>query len=108
MMKHIVLFKRLAGVERQPEREADLVAQMRALEKEISFIRAWRVSANELDRPICWDYVLESTFDDREAVERYLPHPAHARLVQELKTYFEWVACDYSLDKHDEKVSTAA
>src|SRR5215467_2202606 len=103
MMKHIVMFKRLASIQRQPELEAKLVAQMRALDKEISFIRAWRVSANELDRPICWDYVLESTFDDREAVERYLPHPAHIRLVQQLKTYFEWVACDYSLDAPDVK-----
>lgn len=97
MMKHIVMFKRLAHIAQHPEREAELVAQMRALPGEIGFIRDWSVSANELDRPICWDYVLESTFDDREAVERYLPHPAHMKLVQALKTYFEWVACDYTV-----------
>jgi hypothetical protein len=96
MMRHIVLFKRLANVERQPDIERALVERMRALPREIDFIRDWKVSANELDRPICWDYVLESTFDDRAAVERYLPHPAHASLIAALKPYFEWVACDYT------------
>ncbi len=38
MMKHIVMFKRLADVEPQSEREAELVAQMHALEREIDFI----------------------------------------------------------------------
>ncbi|SAK56376.1 Stress responsive A/B Barrel Domain protein [Caballeronia hypogeia] len=97
MMKHIVMFKRLAHVEHHAGREAELVAWMRRLDCEIPFIREWRVSANELDRPICWDYVLESSFDDRDAVERYLPHPKHVELIQALKTYFEWVACDYTV-----------
>ncbi|PVZ39091.1 Dabb family protein [Pseudomonas sp. CC120222-01a] len=97
MMRHIVLFRRLPGVEAQPEREAVLVARMRDLTEEIDFIRDWRVAANELDRPICWDYILESSFDDADAVARYLPHPAHQALVADLKQYFEWVAVDYSV-----------
>jgi hypothetical protein len=104
MMRHIVLFKRRADVARQAELERELVERMRTLPREIDFIRGWKVSANELDRPICWDYVLESTFDDRAAVERYLPHPAHVSLITALKTYFEWVACDYT----DEPVATQA
>ncbi|MGE8305214.1 MAG: Dabb family protein [Pseudomonas kermanshahensis] len=97
MMRHIVLFRRLAGVDAQPELEGRLVARMRGLTDEIDFIRDWRVAANELDRPICWDYILESSFDDAQAVQRYLPHPAHQALVAELKQYFEWVAVDYSV-----------
>ncbi|ATP45432.1 Dabb family protein [Pseudomonas kermanshahensis] len=97
MMRHIVLFRRLAGVDAQPELEGRLVARMRGLTEEIDFIRDWRVAANELDRPICWDYILESSFDDAQAVQRYLPHPAHQALVAELKQYFEWVAVDYSV-----------
>ncbi len=54
MMKHIVLFRKLAEVPRQPELEQSLVARMIALNAEIPFVREWRVSANELDRPICW------------------------------------------------------
>ncbi|WAH56673.1 Dabb family protein [Pseudomonas silvicola] len=96
MMKHIVMFRRLPGVEKQPELENHLVQWMAHLDKEIDFARSWKVSANELDRPICWDYVLETTFDDAQAVSRYLPHPAHVALVTELKKYFEWVAVDYT------------
>lgn len=97
MMRHIVMFRRMPGVESQPELEAGLVAQMRDLREKIDFIRDWRVAANELDRPICWDYILESSFDDADAVARYLPHPAHQALVADLKQYFEWVAVDYSV-----------
>lgn len=96
MMRHIVMFRRLPGVEKQPALEQHLVERMRNLESEIDFIRGWHVAANELDRPICWDYILESSFDDAEAVARYLPHPAHQALVAELKQYFEWVAVDYT------------
>lgn len=96
MMQHVVMFRRLTDVDADAAREAALVERMRGLAREIDFIRAWRVSANELDRPICWDYLLEATFDDAAAVERYLPHPAHQALVADLKTYFEWVACDYT------------
>ena len=97
MMRHIVLFRRLPGVEAQPDLEAVLVARMRDLTGQIDFIRDWTVAANELDRPICWDYILDSGFDDAAAVERYLPHPAHQALVADLKQYFEWVAVDYSV-----------
>ncbi|MCU1730747.1 MULTISPECIES: Dabb family protein [unclassified Pseudomonas] len=97
MMRHVVLFRRLAGVEPQPELETRLVERMRTLEGEIDFIRDWKVAANELERPICWDYILDAGFDDAAAVERYLPHPAHQALVADLKQYFEWVAVDYSV-----------
>ncbi|QKZ04148.1 Dabb family protein [Pseudomonas eucalypticola] len=96
MMKHIVMFRRLPSVAKDAAREAHLVRWMRDLHHDIEFARSWKVSANELDRPICWDYVLETSFDDAEAVNRYLPHPAHVALVTELKTYFEWVAVDYT------------
>ncbi|MGX1186524.1 hypothetical protein AB7M29_004203 [Pseudomonas sp. F-14 TE3623] len=96
MMKHIVMFRRLPDVSTDHELEARLVQWMHSLEKDIDFVRDWKVSANELDRPICWDYLLEATFDDAEAVQRYLPHPAHMALVAELKKYFEWAAIDYS------------
>jgi hypothetical protein len=97
MMRHVVMFRRLSGVEVQSRLEEQLVAQMRELKQEIDFIRDWRVAANELDRPICWDYILDATFDDAEAVQRYLPHPAHQALVANLKRYFEWVAVDYTI-----------
>jgi hypothetical protein len=96
MMRHIVMFRRRPEVEKQAALETALIERMRTLDRQIDFVRGWRVSANELDRPICWDYVLESTFDDEAAVAKYLPHPAHQALVADLKPYFEWVAVDYT------------
>ncbi|SHN20953.1 Stress responsive A/B Barrel Domain [Pseudomonas asturiensis] len=96
MMRHIVMFRRLPGVDAQPLLEADLVARMRALPEKIDFIRDWRVVANELERSICWDYLIDSEFDNADAVARYLPHPAHQALVKDLKQYFEWAAVDYT------------
>jgi len=94
VMKHIVMFRRRADVAGQPGLEAQLVERMRTLDREIAFVRGWKVSANELDRVICWDYLLESTFDDRQALEQYLPHPAHVALITDLKQYFDWAAVD--------------
>lgn len=96
MMKHIVMFRRLQSVAKNRDVECGLVQRMTNLDQKIDFIRDWRVSANELERPICWDYVLESAFDDADAVARYLPHPEHVALINDLKQYFEWVAVDYS------------
>lgn len=96
MMRHLVMFRRLPTVAVDLELEQHLVARMQRLPEQIDFIRGWIVAANELDRPICWDYLLDSSFDDAAAVERYLPHPAHQALVKDLKQYFEWVAVDYA------------
>ncbi|WP_343177837.1 Dabb family protein [Pseudomonas sp. 4810-S13] len=96
MMRHLVMFRRLPTVAVDLELEQHLVARMQRLPEQIDFIRGWIVAANELDRPICWDYLLDSSFDDAAAVERYLPHPAHQALVKDLKQYFEWVAVDYT------------
>ncbi|OXR39484.1 stress protein [Pseudomonas jessenii] len=96
MMRHIVMFRRLPDVPVQPQLEAELVERMRTLPNYIDFIRDWHVETNELERSICWDYLLDSSFDNAEAVERYLPHPAHQALVKDLKQYFEWAAVDYT------------
>lgn len=96
MIRHLVMFRRLRDIATQREIEAALVERMRGLSEQIDFARTWRLSANELDRPICWDYVLESAFDDGAAVQRFLQHPAHVALAADLRTYFEWAVCDYT------------
>jgi hypothetical protein len=96
MLNHIVLFRRRNDVAPDPALEATLVERMHALEDQIDAIRAWRVSANEVDRPICWDYVLESGFDDLDGLNAYLYHPVHQALIADLKTCFEWAAVDYT------------
>jgi len=97
MLNHIVMFRRKADVAANAALEKALVARMDALRDQIEVIRNWRLSTNELDRPICWGYVLESSFESVEALNTYLFHPLHQALIADLKPYFEWAAVDYTV-----------
>jgi hypothetical protein len=97
MLNHIVLFRRRKDVAPNGALEASLIGRMHALEGQIDAIRSWRLSANEVDRPICWGYVLESGFHDLDGLNTYLYHPVHQALIADLKTYFEWAAVDYTI-----------
>lgn len=96
MIRHIVLFRRKAEVEKDETLEKQLVDRMKALGAQIPAITNWLVAANELVRPISWDYVLDSEVADAKALDAYLFHPLHQALVADLKTYFEWAAVDYT------------
>lgn len=96
MIRHIVMFRRKPEVPQDQQLEQSLVQRMTGLGEQIEFIRHWRVSANEVSRPICWDYLLESEVDDIARLDDYLFHPLHQALIVDLKPYFEWVAVDYT------------
>jgi hypothetical protein len=97
MMRHIVMFRRKADVAPNPELESALTRRMLELGAMIPVITTWVFRKNELDRPICWDYVLESEVADTQALNDYLFHPLHQALVADLKPYFEWAAADYTV-----------
>lgn len=96
LMRHIVMFRRKADVDKDTLLEKALTERMAALGTHIPAIRSWKFAANELDRPICWDYVLEAEVADAKALDDYLFHPLHQALVADLKPYFEWAAVDYT------------
>lgn len=96
MIRHIVMFRRKADVEKNKAVEKQLVERMHALGAQIPVITNWLVAANELVRPISWDYVLDSEVADAKALDDYLFHPLHQALIADLKTYFEWAAVDYT------------
>lgn len=97
MLRHVVLFRRKADVPAQPEMEAALVARMAALGAQVPAVRRWLVVANEVQRPVCWDYLLDCDVDDAQGLDAYLLHPLHQALVAELRPYFEWAAVDYTV-----------
>lgn len=97
MIRHVVLFRRKADMAADPARELALVERMTALGAQIAVIRHWRVAANELVRPISWDYVLEAEVDTAQALDDYLFHPLHQALVADLKPYYDWAAVDYTV-----------
>ena len=97
LMRHIVMFRRKADVEKNPALEKSLTERMAALGADIPAIQGWKFAANELERPICWGYVLEAEVADAKALDAYLFHPLHQALVADLKPYFEWAAVDYTV-----------
>jgi len=97
VIRHVVLFRRRPDSEPDAQRESSLVARMTALGAQIPAVSYWRVAANELQRSISWDYVLESQVADAAALDAYLFHPLHQALVADLKPYFEWAAVDYTV-----------
>ena len=98
MLRHVVLFRRKPGLERDEVLERSLFARMRGLGSQIAAIQSWRVAANELQRPpMTWDLILESEVVDAAALDAYLLHPQHQALVQDLRTYYEWAAVDYTV-----------
>lgn len=96
LMRHIVMFRRKADVEKNLALEKALTERMAALGSLIPAIKGWKFAANELERPICWNYVLEAEVADAKALDDYLFHPLHQALVTDLKPYFEWAAVDYT------------
>lgn len=96
LMRHIVMFRRKADVEKNIALEQSLTERMRALGALIPTIQSWKFAANEVARPICWDYILESEVADAAALDAYLFHPLHQALIADLKPYFEWAAVDYT------------
>lgn len=95
-MRHIVMFRRKAEVAQDAVLETALADRMAGLGAQIPAIQGWKFAANELDRPICWGYVLEAEVADAKALDAYLFHPLHQALVADLKPYFEWAAVDYT------------
>jgi hypothetical protein len=53
VLNHVVMFRRKAEVAVDAVLEKALVTRMDALSGQIGVIRGWRLSANELDWPIC-------------------------------------------------------
>ncbi|MBS0455402.1 MAG: Dabb family protein [Proteobacteria bacterium] len=96
-MRHIVIFRRKSDVPANAELESALTSRMANLGAQIPAIQGWKFAKNELDRPICWGYVLESEVADAKALDDYLFHPLHQALVADLKPYFEWAAVDYTV-----------
>ncbi|MEU9388469.1 Dabb family protein [Streptomyces sp. NPDC048324] len=96
MIRHLVLFKLDEGVERDDPRVVAGVAAFRALEGKIPEIRFWELGWNFSDRPIAYDFAINSGFDDPEALRRYLEHPEHQAGVALWKEFATWVVADYA------------
>jgi hypothetical protein len=94
-VRHVVMFRRRPDVAEQRALEDELTRRLDALGPGLAGLESWRLAANEHDRPLCWDYVLEADLADADALAAYLAHPEHEALLPELRNYFELAVVDY-------------
>ena len=95
MIRHLVLFKLNEGVLRDDPRVAAGEEAFRALDGKIPEIRFWELGCNLSDRPIAYDFAINSRFDDADALRRYVEHPEHQAGVTLWKEFSTWVIADY-------------
>ena len=95
MIRHLVLFKLNEGVERDDPKVVAGVAAFRALGEQIPELRFWECDWNITERPIAYDFAINSAVDDIDALKRYLEHPAHQTGVALWREFATWVIADY-------------
>ncbi|MEU9668660.1 Dabb family protein [Streptomyces bobili] len=96
MIRHLVLFKLNEGVTRDDPRVVEGEAAFRALGGQIEELRSWELGWNISDRPIAYDFAINSAVEDADALKRYIEHPAHQAGVALWREFATWVVADYA------------
>ncbi|MEU9454653.1 Dabb family protein [Streptomyces sp. NPDC048277] len=95
MIRHLVLFKLNEGVGRDDPRAVAGAEAFFALGGQIGELRFWECGWNTTDRPIAYDFAINSAVEDRDALKRYLEHPAHQAAAAQWREFATWVIADY-------------
>ena len=62
---------------------------------ELAGIERWDHGWNFTQRPVAYDFALDSTFRSRADLDAYGPHPAHQAAIVKLREVADWVLCDF-------------
>ncbi|MFI9050706.1 Dabb family protein [Streptomyces sp. NPDC053427] len=95
MIRHLVLFKLNEGVSRDEERVQAAARALAALEGRIPELTFWECAWNITDRPIAYDFAVNSAVADTDALKRYLEHPDHQAAAGQWREFATWVIADY-------------
>lgn len=95
MVHHIVLLKLKPGVQREDPRVREGIDALLSLRGQIRGIERWEHGWNFNERPIAYDFALDSTFATRAAFDAYGPHLAHQAAAAQLREVMDWVLCDF-------------
>ncbi|MET9292243.1 Dabb family protein [Streptomyces sp. NPDC003077] len=95
MIRHLVLFKLNDGVRRDEPRVEAGVEAFRQLGGQIPELDVWECAWNITDRPIAYDFAINSAVADRDALKRYIEHPAHQAAAGQWREFATWVIADY-------------
>ncbi|WP_433546773.1 Dabb family protein [Streptomyces sp. CA-294286] len=95
MIRHLVLIKLNEGVDRDEPRVqagAKAFAELGGVIPELEF---WECAWNISDRPIAYDFAINSAVADADALTRYVEHPAHQAAAAQWREFATWVIADY-------------
>ncbi|MER6077653.1 Dabb family protein [Streptomyces sp. NPDC001833] len=95
MIRHLVLFKLNEGVGRDDPRVIAGAQAFSALGDQIDGLHFWECGWNITDRPIAYDFAINSAVEDGDALKRYLEHPAHQAAAAQWREFGTWVIADY-------------
>lgn len=96
MVEHIVLFK--MKPESTPEQKDELIRRLRALEGKIEGIVSLSAGETFTDRHQGYTIGLVVRFVDKEALERYGPHPEHVPVKEYVaEVCDDLIAVDYEI-----------
>ncbi|MEU6945673.1 Dabb family protein [Streptomyces sp. NPDC046316] len=96
MIRHLVLFKLNDGIAKDDPRALAAAEAFDGLEKEIPELGFWECGWNVSERPIAYDFAINSAVEDTDALQRYLGHPAHQAGVALWREIATWVIADYA------------
>ncbi len=95
MIRHLVLFKLNEGVERDDPRVVKGVEAFRALGGQIDELRFWECGWNVSDRPIAYDFAINSAVEDADACSGTWSTRPTRRGVALWREFATWVIADY-------------
>ncbi|MEN3582864.1 MULTISPECIES: Dabb family protein [unclassified Streptomyces] len=97
MIRHLVLFRLHEGVTPEDPRALRGAEALGALGDRVPELLSWECGWNVSDRPIAYDFAVNSSVSDAEALARYLEHPAHRAAVALWREIATWVIADYEI-----------
>ncbi|MEU0991700.1 MULTISPECIES: Dabb family protein [unclassified Streptomyces] len=95
MIRHLVLFKLNEGVQRDEPRVVAGAEAFRKLGGVIPELEFWECAWNITDRPIAYDFAINSAVVDVDALKRYVEHPDHQAAAAQWREFATWVIADY-------------
>jgi hypothetical protein len=95
LIRHLVLFKLNDGVGRDEPRVIAAAKAFQELDGLVPELEFWECAWNITDRPIAYDFAINSAVADTDALKRYIEHPAHQAAAAQWREFATWVIADY-------------
>ncbi|MBD0739033.1 Dabb family protein [Streptomyces sp. CBMA29] len=97
MIRHLVLFRLNEGVRQDEPRVQAGARAFAELGGKVPETLSWECGWNITDRPIAYDFAINSAVADAAALTAYLEHPEHRAAVALWAEFATWVIADLEI-----------